>query len=100
MNCRMGDLRSKEVINTRDGTRLGFVCDVEIDTRTAALTAIVVYGRLRWFGLLGREPDSVIPWKDIVLIGDDTVLVNSPEPEGRKREGVFSGFLDKIVKKP
>ncbi len=93
MNCRMGDLRNKEVINMKDGSRVGFVSDVEIDTRTAQLTAVVIYGRLRWFGLLGREPDAVIPWKDITLIGDDTVLVDYQLPA--REESALSGFLKK-----
>jgi len=96
MSCRMGDLRNKEVINVKDGTRIGFVSDVEIDTRSAALTAVVVYGRLRLFGLLGREPDFVIPWKDISLIGDDTVLVDYQPPEDRKKEGALARFFEKI----
>ena len=54
MPCRMGDLRMKEVISVKNGGRLGFVCDVEIDTSTAKITALVVYGRSRLFGLLGR----------------------------------------------
>ncbi len=96
MNCRMGDLRNKEVVNTRDGARIGFISDVEIDTRTAALTAVVVYGRLRLFGLLGREPDFVIPWRDISLIGDDTVLVDYREPEEKKEKTGLAKFLDKL----
>ena len=63
MTCRMGDLRNKEVINVRDGSRMGYVCDLELDTAAAALTALVVYGKLRLFGILGREPDLVIPWE-------------------------------------
>lgn len=93
MKCRMGDLRNKEVINMKDGSRVGFVSDVEIDTHTAQLTAVVIYGRLRWLGLLGREPDAVIPWKDITLIGDDTVLVDYQLPA--REESALSGFLKK-----
>lgn len=96
MGCRMGDLRNKEVINVKDGTRIGFVCDVEIDTHTAALTAVVVYGRLRLFGILGRESDFVIPWQDIVLIGDDTVLVNYEEPAEKEKQGMLAKILDKL----
>lgn len=75
MNCRIVDMRHKEVINIKDGTRIGCVCDVEIDTASAKVVAIVIYGRLRCFGLLGREDDIVIKWQDIQVIGDDTILV-------------------------
>lgn len=80
VNCRIDDMRHKEVINIKDGTRLGNVCDLEIDTGSARVSAIVIYGRLRWLGLLGRDDDIVIRWQDIQVIGDDTVLVqyNSP----------------------
>ena len=37
--------------------------------------SLIVYGRLRFFGLLGREEDRVIPWEDIEIIGEDTILV-------------------------
>lgn len=96
MNCRMGDLRNKEVINTRDGGRIGFVSDIEMDTSSAQLTAMVVYGKLRLFGLLGREPDFVIQWKDIVLIGDDTVLVDYKPPQNKKEGNALSRALEKL----
>lgn len=76
MNCRIYDMRHKEVINLKDGTRLGNVCDVEIDTVNAKVAAIVIYGRLRCFGLFGREDDIIIKWQDIHVIGDDTILVS------------------------
>ena len=56
--------------------RLGCVCDVEVDTATARIVSLVIFGRYRWFGLLGREDDIVINWCDIQLIGEDTILVN------------------------
>lgn len=77
MSCRIDDLRNKQVVCIKDGCVLGYVSDVELDTESGILTAIIIYGRLRFFGLLGREPDTVIPWKDIVVIGDETVLVSS-----------------------
>ncbi len=69
-------MRHKEVINLKDGMRLGNVCDLEIDTATAKVQAIVIYGRLRFFGLFGREDDIVVRWQDIQVIGEDTILVN------------------------
>lgn len=93
MNCRIAELRSKEVINMRDGGRIGFIGDVELDTKTAALTALVIHGQLRLFGLLGRAPDTVIPWQSIHLIGDDTVLVDFDVPPQSE-----SGLWEKLTK--
>ena len=72
MVCRLEELHRKEVISVKDGARLGFVGDVELDTDTARLSAIVVYGKLRWLGLLGREEDQIIRWEDIQMIGEET----------------------------
>ena len=68
MNCRITDLRAKEVICVKDGSRLGNVCDVEIDTCTGQLCAIIVFGRARWCGIGGRDNDICIPWKDILCV--------------------------------
>lgn len=76
MNCRIVDLRNKEVINSKDGTRLGCVDDVEVDTCSARLVSIVIYGNLKFFGLFGRCDDIIICWENIELIGEDTILVN------------------------
>ena len=83
---RIEELRYKEVINTRDGARLGSVDDLEIDVENACITALVVYGRLRLFGLLGREEDTVIAWEQIELVGDDTVLVRCDKAVRRERK--------------
>ncbi len=82
MIARITDLHDKEVINVSDGVRLGFVDDVEVDTCTAQLVAIVIYGRPKLCGLMGREPDIVIHWKNIEVIGEETVLVNYTCPPG------------------
>lgn len=82
MIVRITDMHDKEVINICDGTRLGFVDDLEVDTCTAQITALVICGRRRLFGLLGRDPDVVIQWKDIEVVGDETILVNFICPTG------------------
>ena len=87
-NCRMADMRNKEVISIKDGTRLGAVNDIEIELKTARISAIIIYGRLKWLGLLGREDDIVIRWEDIQIIGVDTVLVDFSVPfRPKKRFG-------------
>lgn len=74
--CKVTELRHKEVINSTNGCRIGFVDDVEVNTEDAKIIAVIIYGRLRFFGLLGRCEDIVIKWENIQLIGEDTILVS------------------------
>lgn len=105
MKCRIVELRNKDVININTGCKLGTVGDVEIDTCTAKLVAIIIYGKSKLFGLLGHEDDCVVCWDDIAVIGCDSVLVKSDLPPGRPdcencgrcRRG---GFLDAILGDP
>lgn len=75
MNCCITDLRCKEVINAKTGCRLGPVSDVEIDTCSGCIVSIIIWGKGKCFGLFGKEEDIKICWKDIEVIGDDTILV-------------------------
>ena len=99
MNCCVTDLRYKEVINNADGTRLGCVNDVEIDTCTGSVVAIVIYGQVKCFGLFGRTPDIKICWNDICVIGEDTILVKYCPPPctcdviQRKKGKFFDSFF-------
>ena len=78
MLCRVSELRYKEMINVTDGSRYGYVGDAELDLETGQVRALGGPGRLRLFGLLGREEDTVIPWEDIQVIGEDPILVRCP----------------------
>lgn len=77
METRMGELRWKEVINLSDGTRYGYVGDAGVDTDTGQIKTLIVPGRLRLFGLLGREEDMMFDWSAVQRIGEDVLLVNS-----------------------
>lgn len=72
---RIVDLRCKEVINIKDGFRLGYVCDVEIEICSGKVIALIVPGKLKCFGLLGREDDYVVPWEAVEQIGEDIILI-------------------------
>ena len=78
MECRVWELRYKEIINVSDGSRYGWVGDVEVDLDSGQVRALVVPGRLRLFGLLGREEDRVFPWDAVRRFGADTILVETP----------------------
>lgn len=78
MECRVSELRYKEIINVSDGSRYGWVGDVEVNMDSGQVRALVVPGRLRLFGLLGREEDRVFPWEAVRRFGADTILVETP----------------------
>ena len=78
MQCRIQDLRRKEVINICDGCRLGFVGDVDIRVPEGQVVAIVVWGPCRFFGLFGPREEFYVPWESIQRIGDDIILVDKP----------------------
>lgn len=81
MSCRIGDLRNKQVVCVKNGCVLGFISDVEINTSDGRIEAIVIFGRPRLLGVFGREDDIVIPWSEIDVIGQETVLVvTDPTP--------------------
>ena len=77
MTYRICELRCKEVIDIGNGDRCGFVDDLEFDADSGSVTGLVIRGRLRLFGLLGREPDLVFPWSSIKRMGEDIILVDS-----------------------
>lgn len=66
--------KQKEVINLKDGRRLGFVQDVEANFETGEITAIIVPSNNKIFSI-GQKTDLVIPWQNIRRIGDDIILV-------------------------
>ncbi|MDF2686337.1 MAG: YlmC/YmxH family sporulation protein [Clostridia bacterium] len=73
--ARFSDLRCKEVINIKDGARLGYVDDVEFECDSGKITAITVPGPARFLGMFSREADYIIPWQGIQKIGEDIILV-------------------------
>ena len=91
METRIAELRYKEVISVEDGSRFGYVGDMEVDMDTGQVRALVVPGRRRFFGLLGREEDKYIPWSAVRRFGEDIILV---EDHGR---GIPAEEIPKIT---
>ena len=80
MQFGFSELRTKEVVNTQDGRKLGKVCDV-----------ILCYPENRWVGLVvpsgrgfGRRQELFLDLKHIVKIGEDVILVNVGLPHTQK----------------
>ena len=70
-----------------DGSRYGYVGDAEVDLETGQIQALIVPGRLRLLGLLGREEERVFPWTAVRRFGEDIILVEdiSAGFSGKKR---------------
>ena len=73
---RLDELEEKEVINIRDGARLGFVCDLELDLACGKICAFYVCCQSRFFCFSGRDAVFRVPWEKIYRIGCDFILVD------------------------
>lgn len=84
---KISDLQAKDVINIVDGKKLGNVSDIELDLRQGKIDAIVVPQLQRMFGFFGSPgTDIIIPWRNIVKIGQDVVLVRLEEAKSLRNE--------------
>lgn len=73
----LSELRTKDVVNTRDGKLLGKVMDIEFCLSSGQVEAIVVPGETNFMlTLRGEKCGIVIPWNRIIKIGDDVILVD------------------------
>lgn len=73
---RIYDMKQKEVINSPDGVRLGFISDIEVDLKDGKILKIFVPGPSRLLGMFGSQKEYVIPWDAILKIGEDIILVD------------------------
>lgn len=97
MEERISDLSLREVIDLDSGRRLGRVRDALVDTGTGRVTALIVPGRLRCLGLLGREEEILLPWEALEKLGEDILLVRRGK---RERQGLSDGVTEKTAGRP
>ena len=76
MIVRTSDLRMREVVNTSDGRRMGFITDVDVDLESGRVKSFVIPGTRRFLALFGKNDDVVIPFARIKKIGVDFILVD------------------------
>jgi YlmC/YmxH family sporulation protein len=72
---KISEFQIKDVVNVSDGKRLGNIGDIEINLTTGKIEAVVISGSGRVLGFFGKDDDVVIPWKNIIKIGQDVILV-------------------------
>ncbi len=75
MELSFSELRTKEVVNTQDGKKLGRICDLLFCYPENKVFGFVVPGGKSGFF---RKEERFIAMKNIVRIGEDVILVNLP----------------------
>ncbi len=74
---RISEFQLKDVVNVSDGRKLGNIGDIEIDLNTGKIEAVIIARPGKMLGFFGKEEEVVIPWKHIVKIGEDVILVRA-----------------------
>ncbi len=83
---KTSDLAEKEVITIKEGRNLGPISDIQVNLEEGRVEAIIIPGPGKFLGFFNRENDLLIPWKDIVNIGIDVILVEFKETIDMERE--------------
>ncbi|MCD8159237.1 MAG: YlmC/YmxH family sporulation protein [Clostridiales bacterium] len=73
----MYNIKRKEAINIKDGSRLGFVSDVVLDEKSGRINSLIVPAASKFFGLLGGEREYKIDWGEIKVMGADYLLIDT-----------------------
>ena len=91
------ELSKKEVVQVDEGQCLGKIDDLVIDDKSARVEKLLMLGRPKLFGLLGRGESLVIDWGEIQKIGANAILVNTPLPEENAQEAKKPGLLGRLL---
>ena len=72
MDISFNELRSKDVINLSDGSRIGRFVDIVFNHENGGVTGFVVPGEKKLFK---RTDDIFVPVEKVRRIGEDVILV-------------------------
>lgn len=73
----LSEIEEKDVINVVTGERVGYVSSLRIDVNSGQITAVAVAPAQRLMSFFSKEEESVvIPWNQILKIGEDVIIVN------------------------
>lgn len=78
---KISEFQTKDVINIADGKKLGNIGDIDINLISGKIDAVIISGNGRVLGFFGKDEEMVIPWKNILKIGEDVILVRYKSAE-------------------
>ena len=78
---RISELRMLDIVNIKDGRRLGPIKDLDLDLERGVVKGLIVPGASRSWGLFagGRTEDILVPWDRVKKIGVDVILVDAQD---------------------
>lgn len=71
---RLSDLQHKDVINIKDGKKIGNIIDVMIESNGTMVGLIVEKSRFL-VSMFSNKDEIIINWNQIEKIGEDVILV-------------------------
>lgn len=69
------ELCLKDVVNVVDGEKLGKIIDFDIDIVDGKILSITVSKHMKLNKLFNKN-ETLIPWKQVVKIGGEVIIVN------------------------
>ncbi|MFD1705809.1 YlmC/YmxH family sporulation protein [Siminovitchia sediminis] len=72
---RISEFQLKDIVNIADGRKLGNITDIEINLDTGKIESIIISASGKLLGFFGKDEEVVIPWNQIMKIGQDVILV-------------------------
>ncbi len=72
---KLSELQRKDIINLRNGKKVGRIIDVEINTIDGTLMSLVI--EKRYFkSLFSSDSDVLIKFNQIKKMGEDVILID------------------------
>ena len=74
---RICDIKQKEVINVKDGMKLGNISDVELNLTNGRIEKLIVSAAsFKGFHIFNKDTEYHIRWEQVKRIGNKIVLVD------------------------
>lgn len=72
----LSELQSKDIVNIKDGKKIGNIVDVTIDNEGHMISLIIQKNKFNLNFFKGNNDDE-IKWNQIKKIGEDVILVDT-----------------------
>lgn len=84
---RLSELTSKDVINDKDGCRLGKIIDLDIDEDSGKIKNVIIGWNLNLIRSFKKD-HATIEWSKIIKVGNDVIIVSAPHinPKSQKEQ--------------